>query len=267
MRNFGHILLIVVICLCAFALSACNNKSVEWNQKLTITVEINGKEYSGSGVSRVKFTKTSEFVRQSRGKVFYESMRGEAIAIDLGIHGYLFLHWPDQQFGKFPFLLDKSQNGENALGKKMGNDRGVKFYKKLRKTKGTLVLDAGGFPDKSGDYPTLSAFKDIRDPRTFRVFHEIMYVKNKKKDWPVFNPKSFSEFYGGDARVKSIVFEITKEPVTKGKLASIITDEFLADWRLQAKAYGFGPDCVRKTKLRGFCLWYSKGAWFDKYHR
>jgi len=248
---------LIIIVLSTLLLLGCTSK-VEWNQKLTVTVEIDGQEYVGSSVSRMRYTSASKTAFGSRGVSLRENIKGEAVVVDLGPHGYLFALWPYQKPGKYA-LSGKSSKGTSRDYKRQQKNN----FSRLRRISHSTsykVLEPGSCPEEKGEYPFLVTFENLKFPSTIAAFNEC----GKNWESSTFNTENFTKFYGRNASVKSIVFQITDEAVTEGVLSEVLTDEFFEKWHRRNKSLGMGNKCNLKAGNMYFCNLH-KGKWMHKF--
>jgi hypothetical protein len=259
-----------IIVLCTLLFTGCTSK-VEWNQKLTVTVEIDGQEYVGSSVSRMRYTSASKTAFGSRGVSLSEHIKGEAVVVDLGPHGYLFALWPYQKPGKYA-LSGKPNKGASSDYKTQQKNNFPRL-RRISHSTSYKVLEPGKclannniksgslkFKRETGDYPVLVAFKSLNFPATITGFNHC------EGNWKsgVFNAEKFSQFYGQTARIKSIDFQVTKEPVTEGNLSKVLDTAFFQKWYKRTESLGRGGACSLKTNNPYFCNLH-KGKWMRKF--
>jgi len=264
-----RVVFLVVVMIATLLMVACTSK-VEWNQKLTVTVEIDGQEYVGSSVSRMRYTSAGKIAFGSRGVSLRENIQGEAVVVDLGDHGYLFALWPYQKPGKYAL----SGKGNKRAGKDYKSQQRNNFSRLRRISHSTSykVLKPGScssevgirngalkFKNEGGEYPVLVAFKNLQFPSTITGFNKCGV--NWKSG--AYNSEKFSQFYGKLAQVKSIVFQITKEPVTDGNLSEVLDVSFFQKWYKRKQSLGMG-NCMDKRKNPYFCNLH-KGKWVHKF--
>lgn len=265
-----RVFFVILMVMSALLLMGCSSK-VEWNQKLTVTVEIDGQEYVGSSVSRMRYTSAGKVAFGSRGVSLREHIQGEAVVIDLGEHGHLFALWPYQKPGKYALTGKKNKRAKNTYKAKQRSN-----FSRLRKisySRSSKVLDPGvcspgsfedpksfKFEKESGNYPLLVAFENIRFPSTIAAFNTC--GKNWKSG--VYDADGFVKFFGQNARVKSIVFEITDEPITQGVLNEVLDDGFFEKWYRRNQSLGMGNKCNLKAGNMYFCNLH-KGKWIRKF--
>ena len=238
-------------------LAGCSSK-VEWNQKLTVTVEIDGQEYVGSSVSRMRYTSAGKVAFGSRGVSLREHIQGEAVVVDLGEHGHLFALWPYQKPGKYALTGRKNKKSGNDF--KSNQRANFSRLRKISYSRRAKVLEPGSCPEDKGDYPMLVAFENLKFPSTIEAFNEC----GKNSTSSTFNTESFTKFYGQNASVKSIVFQITDEPITQGALSAVLTDDFFEKWHQRKKSLGGGSKCNLKAGNMYFCNLH-KGKWMRKF--
>ncbi|MDH5587790.1 MAG: hypothetical protein OEZ05_14320 [Nitrospirota bacterium] len=204
-------LLIVVLVLGMGTLGYCFFNSYSWHQKMTIEVEVDGQLYSGSSVVEVQVGQ-SDPITERLGYPLAFGARGEAAFVELPGKRYLFA------------LLDggppDSGPQTNALN----------IFKDELPSKGMerfAILSESQFKRDipRSHYPLLVTFTDITDPTTV-----------KKVD-----PANLAVIFGSGVSMKRLTLEITDEPVTEGKIESVL------GWYWEYRENGFrlnGKKCI-----------------------
>jgi hypothetical protein len=174
----------IAIVSTTLALSGCGTQ-VEWNQKLTVKVSTLDDVKSGSSVVGYSATVGKQF---ASGSGISRGLQGEATVVEVAPGKYLFA------------LLEGAQ--EIAVRT---------FYDRLPKNDALAMQQAVSELREERDvpqdrYPMLVTFSKINDPKTVRE------VK----------PDQFSSIFGPGYSLKSITVEITDEPVTEGKVESVL---------------------------------------------
>lgn len=166
-----------------------------WRQKMTITVEADGKTYSGSSVTQVNFRRNDP-ISSVNGPEWVASFRGEAPFVEIPGRGVLFalLNPPD----KYTYTEDL------ALKAFSGFPRSEHFEDRLKRLRSDLSKSVT-LP--ASLYPYFVLFTDVSNPRSIR-------------DLDV-NEASISSF--DDIRLMNVTLEITKEPVTEDQVSSVLT--------------------------------------------
>lgn len=166
----------------------------EWRQKLTVEVETPEGLKSGSAVQNVVLklgSKTPPNGARGRARV-----QGEAVVVDLGKRGFLFVLLKGATFqgdadvlAPFTFnSLTRSPHTEMAA----------------EKVNAQLLNDAK--PLVKQTYPLFVTFKDINDPAS------VVQV----------NPDDMEATFSSGVRLNRIVLEMTDEPVTSGNVETIL---------------------------------------------
>ena len=185
MKKFPKILLFI-FALVAIAFVSCQIAfpSGTWRYKITVEVETPEGIKSGSAVREV--FATSSFAFNPDVSSVYHSVSGEAVVVDLGKRGVLFvlIDWDsyNEFFAAFPY---RSENLRDE----------IKHYKGLKNVKASLMQD-GVYSRKIPTY--FVTFKDLNDPLS------VEGVDNQKMDIT----------FGAGVRLKDVTIEPTDEPVT-----------------------------------------------------
>ena len=163
-----------------------------WHQKMTIEVEVNGQLYTGASVVKVT-VQESEPLRKQLGYPLHFGAKGEAAFVELPGSRYLFA------------LLDggppDSGPQTNALN----------IFQDQLPRKGLerfAVLSTSRFKTEipRSHYPLLVTFTDLTDPTTVKVV----------------DPDNLAATFGPGVSLKRLTLEITDEPVTEGKIESVL---------------------------------------------
>ena len=191
----------IAIVSAALALPGCGNQ-VAWNQKLTVKVSTPDGVKSGSSVVGYSATVGKQF---ASGSGISQGLQGEATVVEVAPGKYLFA------------LLEGAQ--EIAVRT---------FYDRLPKNDGLAMQQAISELREAREipldyYPMLVTFSNLNDPKTVRE------VK----------PDQFSSIFGPGYSLKSITLEITDEPVTEGKVGTLLgwLQEYF-DKRLDGNRFG-----------------------------
>lgn len=185
----GALLLIVLGSLIYFGLP-----DYSWHQKMTITVEADGKTYSGSSVVRVRFRKNDP-LSAVNGPEWISSYGGEGSFLDIPGRGILFVtvNPPDQSSFTSDLALE-------VFSDDLPQTQFVEQLKALENGVGlSTVLSLA-------DYPFFVFFRDIANPES------VVEV----------DPENLSATFGRGVRLKSIELEITDEPVTFGRMETVL---------------------------------------------
>ena len=172
-----------VVLLAASGLASCGSFGTSWNRKITVVLDTPSGEVSGSSVQSESISDQSGWWVPPEARGAQRELRGEAVVLDLGQHRYLFA-----LLGK-PDTFAVLRPGEAPLivAPRLANLHGAKSVQR-------------------GEYPMLVTFTDIQNP---------MSVKEVK-------PETMSDTLGPGFALKSITLEISDEPVTDGKVESVL---------------------------------------------
>lgn len=154
--------------------------SATWRYKMTVTVETPEGLKTGYAVREVVFTDGPKLLPDVAGANW--SVRGEAVAVDLGQGKYLFALMDID--GSYRIVHDvfpySPASGQNI----------VRYYKSLTGQKKVL---------EHNQYPTLVTFTDIKDPKS------VVAVDRDNLAGP----------FGVGVTLKDITLEMTEEEVTQ----------------------------------------------------
>ncbi len=163
--------------------------SYSWHQKMTVEVEVNGKIYSGASVVAMSVFRHPD-IPLVHGNLDF-GMEGEAAVVNLPDHRQLFA------------LLTY----DAGLAVKAFSD--VMSLKDRQSSEKWAIVTAqkGEVRELAPkDYPLLVTFTDITDPTTVKQVE----------------PANLAATFGPGVSLKRITLEITDEPVTEGKIESVL---------------------------------------------
>lgn len=163
--------------------------------RLTLTVDDNGTQKSGSGVIECIYDKEPKWIPLPSHSEWHSSVRGEAVAVDLGDRGILFSllkQGSDSRSsadeialkafgfmeGPIIYPVDKRLSWISSLGKRIGARADVPFY----------------------NLPMLVRFRDINDPKTVESV----------------DPEDLAASFGEGVKLVGATIEITDAPITIG---------------------------------------------------
>ena len=163
-----------------------------WHQKMTLEVEAEGQLYTGSSVVKVR-VKESEPLTKQLGYPLHFGAKGEAAFVELPGSRYLFA------------LLDEGPPDSGP------QTNALNIFKDQLPRKGLerfAVLSTSRFKTDipRSHYPLLVTFTDITDPKTVQKVE----------------PDNLEMIFGPGVSLKRITLEITDEPVTEGKIESVL---------------------------------------------
>ncbi len=180
---------VILLVLCAFGLSACR-ENFSWNQKLTVTFETPLGERSGAAVVSERVTHGPQWLS---GSTVQYDIKGEATVVEVAPGRYLFA------------LLGEASTKELAtrvwrvtLSEEQRRDPS-KVYRMIENSR-----EAREVPSK--EYPLLVTFTDINDSKSVKLV----------------DPANLAASFGSGYNLKSITLEITDDPVTEGKVESVL---------------------------------------------
>jgi len=191
-KNWAKILGVVALLAVTVAVAAEVTKPVcgTWRYKLTVNVDTPEGMKSGSAVREAEICLADHLAPEAPDVDI--KPRGEAVVIDLGKRGALFVL---TAFGDYQLLI-------SAFPRPLAlTEEGLRYYENL-KAKTTL---------KPEQYPQIVMFKDINDPKSVVLVKGWHFDVQKQEQVPVDN---FNTFFGNEVKLKEIVIETTDEPVT-----------------------------------------------------
>jgi len=150
--------------------------------RMTVEVQVGDELRTGSGVIEARYHHNPGWLP---GHPVGSRARGEAVTIDLGARGVLFL------------LLTDSGSGSDAqnIPKRIFN---------IETWKASVIRDLSDFEAKAEipfeDLPMLVQFRNITDPKTVELVE----------------PDDLAASFGPGVRLKRVIIETTKDPVTTG---------------------------------------------------
>ena len=218
-------ILLVVVVFIGVSLGYCyvGLNQYTWHQKMTLEVEAEGQLYTGSSVVKVR-VKESEPLTKQLGYPLQFGATGEAAYVELPGRRYLFA-----LLGGGPSNSGPQTNAVNIFEDRLPQ-RGIERF---------AVLSTSRFKTDipRSHYPLLVAFMDINDPNLVREI----------------DPDNLAATFGLGVSLKRITLEITDEPVTEGKIESVL------GWWLAQGTEKKGPPSLRvhNDSPRG---WYHIGV-------
>ena len=201
---------LVLLIFLPLLLAGCKEK-FEWRQKMTVTVETPAGEVSGSSVSAVSWQEHA--VRFPDGMGWHYNVTGEAVVVEVTPGRYLFALLTGA--GTTEYM------GSVAPASIAGHEGRVispELFDEVRDKRGRA---AGVIVVPDYQYPLMVTFADIADPASVKLV----------------NPNDLAASFGPGVRLKSVTLEVTNEPVTAGRLETvlpwILTARFIVPPHLQ----------------------------------
>lgn len=177
-----------------------------WRYKMTVTVETPEGLKTGSAVREVS---VQAGPRLSPHMLPIVKLKGEAVVVDLGKRGVLFALLSGYKTGidygdDIPAIMFSPTRA-------VMKDETIRYMSRLK---------AGPVEVPAEWYPKFVHFKDPKDPKTIELVVEMTSCANPKTGVPdssvCIDKDRFGEIYGEDVHLKSVLIEMTDEPVTTG---------------------------------------------------
>jgi hypothetical protein len=175
--------------LCSISLAGCGWNDSYWRQKITVSVNTPAGVAEGSAVTSIEWSENRVFKDGARWHLDYT---GEAVVVNIGD-------------GKHLFALLRSARAAHGYSDDIGRMGPISLGMTINQG-GTFKKHIGKIDIKPELYPMLVAFGDLKDPAS------VFEVK----------PGELDKHFGVGVSLASITLEITNEPVTEGKLASVL---------------------------------------------
>ncbi len=202
---------LVALALIMFVLRTCVfPPKYSWNQKITLTVMVDGKLYSGSSVDRVTWVLgnlTIGDVNTMRGAY----TRGEAAAVALPRGRYLFALTPVEKMvypvvnligvpgaTRKQYAEDVKNYGEQAEWHQAPREQGVKYAAEVG---GAIELTIDKY-----NYPQLVTFTDLNDPKSVQLV----------------DPLDLAATFGAGVSLQSTKLVVTSDSMTDGVVQSVL---------------------------------------------
>jgi hypothetical protein len=198
----------LVLMVCVLVLAGCAGRDVfTYNAKLTVTVETPSGEVSGSSVTR----EIASYIYDVFGANASFGHTGEAVVVKVTPGRYLFaLLDPRPATDVFADFLPKRPRRQSQ------RDAFNATYEALSR-----VRASGPVPVKY--YPRLVTFGDVGVPGSVRLV----------------DPQNLAASFGPGVTLKSITLQITDEPVTEGRVGTVLPwlEEYRGKLRLDGAPY------------------------------
>jgi hypothetical protein len=186
-------LLILFALLLPLLLAGCKEKFT-WHQKMTVTVETPLGEVSGSSVSAVSW---QEHLIRFEGMGWHYSVTGEAVVVEVTPGRYLFALLTGPAANYMGSVAPASISGQKS------RVIDPALFAEVRDQRGRA---AGLIAVPEFQYPMMVSFADITDPASVELV----------------DPDDLAASFGSGVRLKSVVLEVTEEPVTEGRVELLL---------------------------------------------
>jgi hypothetical protein len=180
----------ILLFSCCVLLSGCVPTPIRF--RLVISMEVDEQVYESSGVIETKWSYQQPWAREMTGRPWVVDVVGQAIAIDVGSRGRMFLLLVGDRsrkgsFGNMPSLLVGA-----IANRSVGGVTKDELAEIVRQSPSVNVPAAS--------LPMLVRFRDAVDPRS------IEHV----------DPTNITATFGAGVMLKGVTLEVTNAPVTTG---------------------------------------------------
>jgi hypothetical protein len=184
----------LLLLLALLTLTGCERYS--WRQKITVTVETPAGDVSASSVSQVSWRK--RWI-QTDGSPWSRDVTGEAVVVEVTPGRYLFALLKGPGDTEYMSLVAAT----SIAGRELRFIDG-ELFDEVRDRRDRA---AGAITVPEYQYPVLVTFADITDPASVALV----------------DPANLAASFGPGVRLKSVVLEVTNEPVTEGVVEEQLT--------------------------------------------
>jgi hypothetical protein len=181
--------IVAAIIAALYGLYAYYYPSATVRYRLTLVIEADGQQHSGSGVIQVTYGKNLQLLGVA--KEIYVNVKGEAVTVDIPGRGTLFALLKEGQSPRSSpeWIVTKAFGFPGGgLGHPLESS-----LARLRELSGRVELSPN-------DLPLLVRFRDINDPKTVERV----------------DPNDLARSFGAGVDLKRVTVEITRDPVTTG---------------------------------------------------
>ncbi len=182
-------------------LSACS-QTFDWHQRIRIVVMTPKGEVAAETVQAIEAVYFPKW-QQIGGYERNYSMRGEAVAADLGDGQYLFVLLADEMLAERVLPVDRSHANKPGYLRDIENLEGA----------GPVEIQ----PERR---PRLVSFDDISDPKSLRLV----------------DPNNLAAAFGPGFALQSMTLEITADPITFGQIEAVLGGNFFRRWAADHQA-------------------------------
>ncbi len=200
----------------ALALGGCG-KVYDWHQKLTVSVETPTGTVSGAAVVAVRIENLPTIGGKHIGNAIDTDVTGEATVVEVAPGKYLFA------------LLGGSDERASATFRDSSHEDADAIWSHIDSLRTSLPLPRA-------KWPLLVTFADITNPQTVRVV----------------SPDDLAATFGPGFALKSIILEITDEPVTKGRVDAVLGWLKEIKGRIKPTNKRYEKDLTAEEKLYSF---------------
>lgn len=177
-------------------------QTVSWHQRLTVTVETPAGEVSGSAVTAVTNTQREGLLELPNSRGVKTAVTGEAVVVEVAPGRYLFVLLDGAEYWAYAAFRLGRQTDPDALS----------YEAMMAQLKHRPFDVPAPLPLRpaaaymSNPFPTLVTFDDITDPKTVRRV----------------DPEDLAASFGPGVSLKAVTLEVTKAPVTEGKVEGLV---------------------------------------------
>ena len=202
MKVFGVVVVLLVVAVTlSYAMGEKSEKTYSWRYKMTVEIETPEGIKTGSAVREVTEIFIPTYNKDPRDPKYSvgQTMKGEAVVVDLGKRGIVFSLLKGPLLGvdygaTIPFYVFSGPPGRTV--------EGAEYYSQL---KAKTVLDPT-------HYPMFITFTDMNDPKTIVSILEFKPNTTYPRQYSI-EKNEFEKYFGKDVSLKSVIIEMTNEPV------------------------------------------------------
>ncbi len=177
-------------------------QTVSWHQRLTVTVETPSGEVSGSAVTAVTNVQLEGLLELPDSRGVKNQVTGEAVVVEVAPGRYLFVLLDGAEYWAYAAFRLGRETDPDALSYEA-------MMAQLKRRPWDVPAPLPLRPAAaymSNPFPTLVTFDDVTDPKTVRRV----------------DPEDLAASFGPGVRLKAVTLAVTKEAVTKGRVAEVL---------------------------------------------
>ena len=178
-----------------------------WNEKLTLEVQTPTGLKTASAVQEVELVHRHGALMLPEASGAGYGFRGEAVVLEVRPGQYLFALFSSERNRSRRYGLFYNYELNEVYQREFGLDKGgYKFDTVKERYDLTMRLKGRAVAIPKKLYPLLVTFKDINDPASVQLV----------------DPDNLAATFGRNIKLKRITIEITDEPVTYGKVETVL---------------------------------------------